>query len=271
VKRRTVGIVGTGLIGGSIGMRARRDGALVVGYDAKPSALARAIEVGAIDLGATREELYARAGTVVIAAPPEAALAEIEQLKREPPVRATLIVDVASVKAAICDAGRELANFVATHPMAGSERSGVRAARADLFEGRTWAYVPSGHAPSDARARALIASLGAMPLAIEAHEHDRIVAFTSHLPQVVASHFATRAEALSSEALYPLCGVAARELLRLGDSDFALWREILRANAPAVETELRLLGTALVAAADNLAQGEVDRLAAVFSQARPRR
>ncbi|HVA33509.1 MAG TPA: prephenate dehydrogenase/arogenate dehydrogenase family protein, partial [Candidatus Baltobacteraceae bacterium] len=184
MKRRVVGIFGTGLIGGSIGMRARRDGALVVGHDVSPGMLAQALEVGAIDLAATRDELYARAGTVVIAAPPEATMAEVQRLRSGAAPRATLIVDVASVKAPVVEAANGMKAFVATHPIAGSERSGVRAARADLFERRTWAYVPTGDTRLDARARAFITSLGAAAFAVDAHEHDRIVALTSHLVQV---------------------------------------------------------------------------------------
>jgi prephenate dehydrogenase len=262
--KRTLGIIGTGLIGGSIGMRARRDGALVVGYDVDAGMLAAALEVGAIDFAATRDELYARAGTFVIAAHLDATVVEIERLRTEGPIRATLVLDIASVKVPVVVAARGLENFVATHPMAGSQRSGVRAGRANLFDGRTWAYVPSGDAQLDARARAFIGSLGAIPLLVDAEEHDRIVAFTSHLPQLIASSYAGRAQAKRCESFDALCGATARELLRLGDSGFTMWRDILRANAANVEPELRELGTRLIAAADALAAGDVDALSESF-------
>jgi prephenate dehydrogenase len=265
VKQRVLGIVGIGLIGGSIGMRARRDGALVVGYDAEPGALAEAIEVGAIDFGATRDELYARAGTVVIAAHVDASIAEIERLKHEGPLRASLIVDVGSVKAPIVDAAQGLEQFVATHPMAGTERSGVRAGRAALFEGKTWAYVASGDDALDARARALIGSFGAVPMPVDAVEHDRIVAFTSHLPQIIASCYAGQVGDRRSEAFDALTGVTARELLRLGESGFTMWRDILAANAANVEPDLRALATALMEAADALRDGRVDAVRDCFA------
>jgi prephenate dehydrogenase len=255
VKGRAVGIVGTGLIGGSVGMRVRRNGGFVVGYDADTGALARALEIGAIDMAATRDELYAQARTVVIAAHVDGTIAEIDRLKSENPIRATLIIDVASVKRPVVDAAGTLANFVATHPMAGREQSGVRAARADLFEGKTWTYVPSGDGRRDARARAFIASLGAAPLAVDADEHDRIVGLTSHALQVLAWAFGTRAQSRDPDLLHALAGSAARELVRLGNSPFPMWREILSANARQAAPELRALGEALIRAADAIESG----------------
>ena len=263
-QERVLGIVGTGSIGGSIGKRVRRDGGLVVGYDADAGMLAQAIEVGAIDVAATLDELYARAKTVVLAMHADATVAELERLTGSGPVRASLIVDVASVKVPIVAAARGLTTFVATHPMAGTERSGVRAARADMFEGRTWAYVPAGREQLDGKARALIASLGAVPLAVDAQEHDRTVALTSHVPQLLASAYAYRVRDRCSETVDALTGVTARELLRLGESGFAMWRDILRANAANVEPELRELATWLLGAADALRDGEIDRLAGRF-------
>jgi prephenate dehydrogenase len=261
MKQSVIGIVGIGLIGGSIGMRARRNGAFVVGYDIDAGTQAAALEVGAIDMAASREELYAKAGTVVLSAYTDGIVREIEKLRTEGPIRATLVVDIASVKEPVVTAAEGLRNFVGTHPIAGTERSGVRAAKPDLFERRTWAYVSSGDATLDGRACALIASLGAAPLAIGAAEHDRIVAFTSHLPQILAWAYARRAERHSSEALDPLVGHTARELLRLGRSGFGFWRSVLAANADNIEPDLRAIAAALHEAADGLRDGAVERLA----------
>jgi len=258
VKDNVLGIVGTGLIGGSIGMRIRRNGGFVVGYDSDAGMLAQAIELGAIDMAATRDELYAQASAVVVAAHVDATIAELENLKNERAVRATLVIDVASVKRPILDAAGGLANFVATHPMAGREKSGVRAARADLFEARTWAYVPSGDARLDARARAFIASLGSAPLDIDADEHDRIVALTSHAMQALGWAFASRARSHDPDVLHALAGTAARELVRLGNSPFPMWREILAANAGNTAPELRALGDALLRAAEAVESGALD-------------
>jgi len=252
LNRDAIGIVGVGHIGGSIGMRARRNGSAVFGYDIEPARLAEAIEYGAIDMAASLEELYDRAATVVIATYLDDTVAELERLRRAGRTRAALIIDVASVKKPVVDAAFGVRNFVATHPMAGTERSGIRAANGDLFETRTWAFVSSGDPKLDARASAFIASFGAAPLAVDAEEHDRIVAFTSHLPQVLAWAYGRQAATHSSEIFDPLIGRTANELLRLSRSGDGFWRSVLRANAANVEPELRALANALLEAADAL-------------------
>jgi prephenate dehydrogenase len=139
--------------------------------------------------------------------------------------------------------------------MAGREKSGVRAARADLFEAKSWAYVPSGDPRRDARARAFVASLGAAPLAVDADQHDRVVALTSHLLQVLAWEFSARAQLRDPDLLHALAGTAARELVRLGSSPLPMWREILAANARNAAPELRAIGQALTRAADLIESG----------------
>jgi prephenate dehydrogenase len=255
MKDGAVGIVGTGLIGGSVGMRVRSKGGFVVGYDPDSEAVVQALASGAIDMAATRDELYAQASTVVIAAHVDGTIAELERLKNDDRIRASLVIDVASVKRPIVDAAGTLANFVATHPMAGREKSGVRAARADLFEGKTWAYVSSGDAERDARARAFVSSLGAAPVAVDADEHDRIVALTSHALQVLAWGFAARAQSCDPDLLHTLAGCAARELVRLGNSPLPMWRTILEANAQNTVPELRALGAALIRSAEAIESG----------------
>jgi prephenate dehydrogenase len=262
----TLGIVGTGLIGGSIGLRARKNGMHVLGFDADPQAASRALAAGATDETVGREALYARADTVAIAAHLQATLDELERLRLGDPVRARLIVDVASVKLPVVAIGAGVRNFVATHPIAGSERSGAEHAHANLFEGRTWSYVPSGDLALDARASDFIQSLGAVPLAVGAAEHDAIVAFTSHLPQLVASVYTHRAEARRDRLPGALCGSLARELLRVGSSGFAMWHDILQANAAKVEPELRSLASALLEAADALRAGDVATLRLHFGR-----
>jgi prephenate dehydrogenase len=235
-----VGIVGTGLIGGSIGLRSRRNGFRVVGYDPSDAALDAALEAGAIDESISRGALLANADTVVIAAPVDATIGEIGAMRESPEVRAGLVIDVASVKTPIAAAAHGLAHFVGTHPMAGSESSGAAAARADLFDGKPWLYVPPGNAILEGHAREFIESMGALPGAVDASEHDRIVALTSHLPQLIAFAFARRVRALG-EAAEPMCGPVARELMRIGDSNPLMWDSIFSANRANIEEELRAL------------------------------
>jgi prephenate dehydrogenase len=240
VSETVVGIIGTGLIGGSIGLRARELGCTTIGYDPSAAALDAARAANVVDELTSRGELLARADVVVIAAPVDGTIGEIGALRESPPIHAALVLDVASVKAAIAGAGSGLANFVATHPMAGSEASGASAARAGLFEGRNWLYVPPGNESLESRARAFIESMGAVPVAVDADEHDRVLALTSHLPQLIAFAFARRVRELGPAA-EPMCGPVAHELLRLGNSNPAVWDPILKANEAHVSAELRLL------------------------------
>lgn len=236
----TVGVFGVGAIGGSIGLRARQNGERVVGADYDETALEAAREAGAIDDVVTAEELPHAADVLVLAAHLQPTLDEIERLKRASGLMPELILDVASVKAPVARAASGLQNFVATHPMAGTERSGAAAARADLFEARTWAYVPTGDDALDARARAFIESLGAIPFAISAEDHDRAVALTSHVPQIVAWCYAKLLHAQGADA-EKLCGPVARELLRISGMSSAMWRDILTANAANIEPQVRNL------------------------------
>jgi prephenate dehydrogenase len=260
---KILGIFGVGLIGGSIGLRARRNGLEVLGYDSDRAALEEARAAGAIDAIVTHDELLDRAGVLVIAAHLGATLGEIQRLLEKGGPVCALVLDVASVKAPVLAAARGVQNFVATHPMAGSERSGVGSARADLFEGRPWAYVPAGDAQLDTRACDFIVSLGGVPLAIGAEEHDRIVAITSHVPQVFAYRYARLLREKEGNA-ERLCGPVARELLRIAGMNPAMWREIFSANATNIESDLRRLAAELEAAADELSADAGTRAADMF-------
>jgi prephenate dehydrogenase len=240
----TLGIIGTGLIGSSIGLRARENGYAVLGFDTDACAAEEAVRCGAID-------------AIVIAAHTMGCIAEIERLRAAPPARAKLIIDVSSVKAPIVAAACGLRNFVPTHPMAGRECSGPSAATRDLFEGRTWIYVPSGDPELDWRAVEFIGGLGATPVEVDGEEHDRIVAFTSHLPQIFANCFAARAKALPCHlevskgggGIEAFIGPVARELMRLSNSSEAMWRDVIAANQRNISRELRAMADALEAAA----------------------
>lgn len=256
----TLGIIGTGMIGGSIGIRARELGWRVIGYDANPEAAQEARVRGAIDEIATREEIDERANVIVVAAHIAGTIAEIERLRFTQPRKARLIIDISSVKAPIVEAASGLTNFVATHPMAGRERSGPAAASRDVFEGKTWLYIPTGDRELDWRAVEFIGAFGAIPVEADAVEHDRIVAVTSHLPQVLATLFASRLSRPEVQ-LDAFMGPTAKELLRLSRSSMDMWRDILRANRENIGVELRALAHDLEEAAAAL---ESERLPVAF-------
>jgi prephenate dehydrogenase len=213
----TLAIIGTGLIGASIGMRAREFGWRVVGFDARADAAEEAVRYGAIDEAVSREAIDERADVLVIAAHISGTIAELQRMRFTQPRNARLIIDIASVKAPIVQAARGVRNFVATHPMAVE----------------------------------FIGALGATPVDVDADEHDRTVAFTSHLPQVLATLFARRAGA----GVEPYMGPTARELMRLSRSSAAMWHDILDANRENICSEVRALAGDLLRACDDLERG----------------
>jgi prephenate dehydrogenase len=243
-----LGIIGTGLIGASIGLTARSRGWEVVGCDRDPAAAAGALRAEAIERVSERDEIYTSCDAVVIAAHVSGTLEEIAGLRRRPLRNDQVILDVASVKAPIARATADIETFVPTHPMAGAERRGPDAARADLFTGRVWCYVPTQSAAHTAQAVAFVEVLGAKAVAVEAEQHDAIVALTSHLPQLLAYAFSERVNdrgASEGEIVDALCGPAARELLRLGRSSPQMWDEIFAENRDALEREVQHFRKAL--------------------------
>lgn len=259
----SVGIIGVGLIGASIGLRARQAGAHVVGFDVAAAHCEQALLSGALDEAARSErELADDCDTVVIATPIEETLRLLRVFADAPP-RARLLLDVASVKACVMDAARGLERFAGTHPIAGSERSGPHTAHPDLFAGRTWAYVPGA---LDANVIAFIDTMGARALAVQAEEHDRIVAATSHLPQLLAIALAAElGVSLQSELACALSGTGLRSMTRLGASSWSMWRGILANNQANVSKEVRKLAEILEVIAEEVAQADSQSLAERFA------
>ncbi len=246
----TVRVVGTGLLGTSVGLGLAGSGIRALLEDPSPTALALARDLGAgIPAAPAVGPTLGQAGAadpdlVVVAAPPDVTAAVVlAQLEAYP--RAT-VTDVASVKSGIAAElaarGAELARYVGGHPMAGRERSGPVAARGDLFLGRPWAVCPAA-ASEPARVevvRRLALALGAVPVTMTAAEHDEAVALVSHLPQLAASLVASRLRQAPDGAL-ALAGPGLRDVTRIAASDPMLWAQILGANADPVLAVLREL------------------------------
>jgi prephenate dehydrogenase len=235
----TVRIVGTGLLGTSIGL-ALGGMAKVLLDDPSPTALALARDVGAgtVDDGAAPPDL------VVVAAPPDVTANVVaRQLHAHPHATVT---DVASVKLGVAEQlaemGADLRRYVGGHPMAGRERSGPVAARADLFLGRPWVLCPTAETEPERldRVRRLAVVLGASPVTMPAGDHDAAVALVSHLPQVAASLVAARL-ARATDGAVSLAGQGLRDVTRIAGSDPTLWAQILAANAGPVAEHLREL------------------------------
>jgi len=266
----TLGISGAGLIGGSIVSRAASAGWTVGVFDSDRDHARYACErLGAGFAAGSLAELVERSAILILAAPLDATLAQLAELTAAPPAHAELILDVASVKVPVARAGAALEAFVATHPIAGSERSGPAAARADLFEGRVWSYDAEAPAGTRARAVSFIESMGARPVAIASEEHDRIVALTSHLPQLVAVALGAQLDSRlnDSDSIAAFCGTGMQSMLRLAGSSWSVWEAVLRANARPVAQEVRTLGNILSDIAEALDDDAPDTLAERFSRA----
>lgn len=262
-----VGLIGTGLIGASIGLRARALGMQVTGWDVERARVTRALEEGALDTaGADENAVVAGCDTLILAAPLEAVVGLLERLRAQPPP-ASLIMDVASVKVPVVRAGGGLAAFVPSHPIAGSERSGPAAARADLFERHVWIYEPNVAPAAAERARAFITAMGARAVPIDAETHDRLAALTSHLPQVLSIALASRLAASLDDATLALCGSGVRSMTRLGASSWEMWQGILKSNGPTLAKEVRTLASVLSEIADELEAGRTQALESRFATA----
>jgi prephenate dehydrogenase len=261
VSARTTGqvrVVGTGLLGTSIGLGLSALAVDVVLDDVSPSTLALAV-----DYGAGRRPGARDAPAIVVVAVPPDVVADVvaAELARFPEA---LITDVASVKAgplaALEAAGVATDRYLGSHPMAGRERGGPIAARADLFLGRPWVIAP--HAGSSTAQSALLEALaldlGAVPVRLPADRHDDAVAVVSHAPQLVSSLLAARLVDAPDHAT-DLAGQGLRDTTRIAGSDPALWVQILSANAARilpVLSDLRDdLDAVLAALADPAAPG----------------
>lgn len=261
-----VRIVGTGLIGASIGLALSHKGFRVLLSD--PSPTARAL---AADLGAGEIDDDAVADVIFVAAPPDVAASVVaEQLKQWP---SAVVADVASVKQQVADAVRaqvsadQLHRYVGSHPMAGRERSGAVAAQADLFEGRTWVVCPQRE--TDPQAVHLVQELahatGSAVETMPADEHDAAVAVVSHIPQIAASVVAAQLRDLPDAAI-ALSGGGIRDVTRIAESDPMLWTQILAGNAAAVGPVLDRVVDQLSSVARSLGRLAADGAAAEGSR-----
>lgn len=255
-----VRVIGTGLIGTSLGIALTRRGYRVSLQDPSPTAVRLARDLRAGDVGDGED--HGRPDIVVVAAPPDVVgQVVVASLLRWPDA---VVTDVASVKALVLGevlaAGIDPSRYVGSHPMAGRERSGAAAARADLFDGRAWVIVP--HDSSDPEAvrlvRELAISTGAAVRVMPAEEHDAAVAAVSHVPQLAASIIAATLRELSEPAI-GLAGQGLRDITRIAASDPRLWTQILAGNADAVREVLRGMRHQLdevMTALDTLVEGD---------------
>ena len=298
-----IGIVGLGLIGGSIAIKARElwPTSLVIAVDSK-DVLETAMRLHAIDVAAEDLIVLAEADLVVLAAPVKQNIALLEELDDHVRVPA-VITDTGSTKRDIVAAARSLPprfTFIGGHPLGGASKGGLEHARPDLFTGRPWLLTPTGRSedrarqpsgrerspdrpedePRSDRGRSLdrpesgdaldkltafVRALGAEPRTLTPDAHDRLLAFLSHLPQLTASALMmVVGDAVGQDGL-ALAGRGLADTTRLASSPADIWKDIAATNADEVGPALDALIAVLTDLRRDLAQG--DRLSEVFEEA----
>jgi prephenate dehydrogenase len=232
-------LVGTGLIGASVGLAARAAGTeRVSGWDPDGAALAVAVERGAVGEGAgSLEEAVEGADLAVVAAPIVELPRTVEAVLAAAPERCA-VTDVGSTKATVCAAAGSSRRFVGGPPICGAEVRGPEAAKAEIFRGATWFLTPlTATDPESYRlVHGFVASLGAVPVAVDPQAHDRLVALTSHVPHVLANLIVNQAGGQRIEGHEPLAaaGGSLRDMTRVAGANPRIWVDIFLENAGAI-------------------------------------
>lgn len=268
----TVTIIGVGLIGGSFGLAIKRRGLAghVIGAGRSQASLDRARDLGAIDeIAADVRNAVKRSSFVFLAAPVRAICRSVESIA--PLVsRTALVTDAGSTKTAIVSVAERLwgspVMFVGSHPMAGSEKSGVEYATPELFEGRIVAITPTDRTDRDAVEAVVDVwhAIGAQTIEVSPERHDEIVARTSHVPHVIAALLVSLVQEIDSETTRKLAGTGLRDSTRLADSSSEMWRDICMTNNANIREGLREFRKFLDQTIESLAQKDDERLLALF-------
>jgi prephenate dehydrogenase len=236
-------VVGTGLIGASAALAARRtdDSGTVVGWDEDPEILELAVERGALEPAASLADALEGAELALVAVPVAGLPGVVADVLAAAPQDCT-VTDVGSTKGAVCAAVGDDPRFVGGHPICGAEARGPGSASADLFEGATWFLTPV--AATDATRygdlHSFVSSLGAVPVAVDPDAHDRLVALTSHLPHALANVLLNQAGASRIDGHEPLAaaGGSLRDMTRVAGANPRIWVDIFLDNAEALAAAL---------------------------------
>ncbi|MEK6405535.1 MAG: prephenate dehydrogenase/arogenate dehydrogenase family protein [Acidobacteriota bacterium] len=270
-----VAIVGVGLIGGSFALAARRAGLAerITGWDRK-DALDEARARGVIDgiESAFDSDRVSEADLIYLAAPVGAIL-NFLRTRANSLKPGAIVTDAGSTKRSICRAAREAlpheVAFVGGHPMAGSERTGVEFADADLFSGAAYALVADGGPDSDAMRAVtqVVSSIGANPIAMTAERHDRIAARISHTPQMLSTALALAVARRGEAETLALAGSGFMEMTRLAESRWSVWEDICRTNADEVSSALDEAIAEIEAVRAAISSGDFAALSEMFGAA----
>jgi prephenate dehydrogenase len=260
-------VVGTGLIGGSIGMALRARGWHVTGHDADPVRAEQAKRSGALDAVGLDPD----AQVTFVATPLEAVTRQVKAVFGQKGLRGdTVVTDVAGVKGPVVAAVDE-PRFVGGHPMAGSEQVGLDGADPELFVGATWVLTPtSGTDPASySRLQAVVVSLGADVVALTPDQHDALVAVVSHVPHLTAATLMNLADRKAEKhvALLRLAAGGFRDMTRIAAGQPGIWPDVCADNAAAIVDAFDILLADLTAMRDRVAEGDRSGLLEVLEHA----
>jgi prephenate dehydrogenase len=264
-----IAVLGVGLIGGSIGLAARRRlDAEVAGFDSDQRNAGRGLELGALDRAVPSVSEAVDGAEIVFCAAPIGALPALVTEALAGSANEAVVTDVGSTKVALLTglSDEPAERFIGGHPLAGAETAGVENARADLFEGARWYLTPTERSSGllyDRLQRA-IADLGARPRAIDAETHDRLMATVSHVPHVIANVLVREAAMAADEESerLPEVGPSFRDTTRIAGANPAIWGDIFATNRDAVAREVDALSERLHQAAELIRSGGPDEVAA---------
>ncbi|MGN6202702.1 MAG: prephenate dehydrogenase/arogenate dehydrogenase family protein [Solirubrobacterales bacterium] len=267
-----IAVLGVGLIGGSIGLAARRRlEAEVVGCGRSPERLARAVELGAIDRAASSLAEACGGADVVFCCAPVATLPQQAREALAASGPETVVTDVGSTKGELVEAVGGDERFIGGHPLAGAETAGVENAREDLFEGARWYLTPTEQTSGLLydRLQRTLSALGARPQAIDPEGHDRLMAAISHLPHVLANVLACEAaDSLTQDTeRLPDVGPSFRDMTRVAGSNPMIWADIFATNREAVARSVDSVGERLRHAAQLIREGDREALASWHAEA----
>ena len=264
-------IVGLGLLGGSLGLALKKAGftGRIVGYARREETREQALRAGAVDEGfADVNEAVHGADLVILATPVAVILDHLPRLQAHLSPQA-LITDVGSTKRRICALAAEFYTqgplFLGGHPMAGKERSGLANADAQLFENARYVLTPIKPEDfNDARVqafRALVTTIGARPLTTDPTSHDLAVAYLSHLPQLLSSGLASLIDEkhAAEELILEVAASGFRDVTRLADSPYSVWRDICLTNTENIQMALDALIQKLESIKVHLGDRELER------------
>jgi len=269
-----IAILGTGLLGTSVGLALRAAGykGAIVGWNRSPDHAQLALSMGALDSVASDPLLAARESQVVVLALPICATLDFMEKLAGLLGSEHMVTDLGSTKRLIAEAAARLYNtperaaFLPGHPMAGKERGGAALADANLFRGAVWLFTDDPEAQRSARSaelvkdwRDLVTAMGSKTIDLDPVRHDELVAWVSHLPQFTATALSALLEEEIGDApeLKDVGGRALREMTRLGASPYSMWRDIAYTNTEAVEHALLALEQRLAHLRENLRTAEL--------------